>query len=288
VASGPGEPAEIESALREERELVLSLGGYAVELAGGVLVVNERVPVPRFNFIQYIRLHRHRQTTFLEKALDHYFQRALRPTIRAELPVPSFLDESLGRLGFRATGMPWSLLIRRRRAQPNLDRSPYQVRAAVSEELPFLARFWTGPAEAEEFLRALTVALEHPNPGEGLVPGIALKDGQPISAALLHTDRTSVGVHGVVTQPTARGQGAATSLVAGLLDEPLARDRTGPIAMWSDSSRLELHLGKLGFDVATRYAVYELPPDVELALPAAAPLSPPRWRPPSRTARPRT
>ncbi len=67
----PPAHAELEAALREERELVLSLGGYALELAGGILVVNERVPVPRFNFIQYVRLHRNRQSTFLARARGH-------------------------------------------------------------------------------------------------------------------------------------------------------------------------------------------------------------------------
>lgn len=276
------EPDAVEAALREEREFVLSLGGYALELAGGVLVVNERIPVPRFNFVQYVRVHRNRQSAFLERALDHFFQRALRPSIRAERPVPDFLDATLRHLGFRPTPDPWSLLLRRRSARPRAGGPRYEVRTATGDELPLLAGFWTGTSEREEFLRALTVALEHPNPGECLVPGIAIRDGVPASAALLHAHRSAVGVHGVVTQPSERGQGAATALVAGLLEDPHARDKPGPVAMWSDTPRLDRRLGDLGFEVAVRYSVYELPADAELALPSASPPAPPRWRPPRR------
>jgi GNAT superfamily N-acetyltransferase len=282
VSPAPDEHHLIEAALREERELVLSLGGYALELAGGVMVANERIPVPRFNFIQYVRLHRNRQATFLERALDHYFQRALRPSIRAERPVPDFLDASLRHLGFRPKPEPWSLLLRRRPSRALPQGTTYAVRTATADELPLLAGFWTGPSEQEEFLRALAVALEHPNPDEWLVPGIALRDGSPASAALLHADRSSVGIHGVATQPTERGQGAATALVAGLLEESHAQAKSGPVAMWSDSSRLERRLSDLGFEVAVRYSVYELPPEAQLAMPSTSPPAPPRWRPPKR------
>jgi GNAT superfamily N-acetyltransferase len=282
VSPTPDEHHLIDAALREERELVLSLGGYALELAGGVLVANERIPVPRFNFVQYVRLHRNRQSTFLERALDHYFQRALRPSIRAEQPVPDFLDASLRRLGFRPKPEPWSLLLRRRPSRPLPSESTYAVRTATADELPLLSAFWTGPSEREEFLRALAVALEHPNPDEWLVPGIAVRNGSPASAALLHTDRSSVGIHGVVTQPSERGQGAATALVAGLLENSHAKEKTGAVAMWSDSARLDRRLGSLGFEVVARYSVYELPAEAQLAMPSPAPAAPPRWRPPKR------
>jgi hypothetical protein len=287
VSPAADEQHLIEAALREEREFVLSLGGYALELAGGVLVANERIPVPRFNFVQYVRLHRNRQSTFLERALDHYFQRALRPSIRAEQPVPDFLDSSLRHLGFRPNPEPWSLLLRRRPSRPPPAGPAYVVRAATADELPLLAGFWTGPTEREEFLRALAVALEHPNPDEWLVPGIALRDGSPASAALLHTHRSSVGIHGVVTQPAERGQGAATALVAGLLEDSHAKEKSGPVAMWSDSPRLDRRLGSLGFEIAARYSIYELPAEAQLALPSTAPAAPPRWRPPKRSG-PRT
>jgi acetyltransferase (GNAT) family protein len=281
-----GTAPEVEAALREERELVLSLGGYAVEIAGGVLVVNERIPVPRFNFIQSVRLHRNRQSGFLERALDHYFQRALRPTIRAEQPVPEFLDVSLRRLGFRGSPEPWSLLLRHDRSPPAETPTPFEVRTATAEELPVVARFWTGDGEGEEFVRALTVALEHPNPDESLVPGIALRDGVLASAALLHTHRSAVGIHGVVTQPSERGRGAATALVAGLLNRVPALPLSGPTAMWSDRPRLDARLRRLGFEAAVRYSVYELPVEAELAGPPTPPSSVPRWRPPRNPPRP--
>jgi hypothetical protein len=282
VPSATAEHQAIESALREERELVLSLGGFALELAGGVIVLNERVPVPRFNFVQYIRIHRNRQSSFLEHALDYYFQRALRPSIRVEKPVPEFLDASLRQFGFRPTPESWSLLFHRGRRAPRSTNSGYVVRPATADELPFIARFWTADSEREEFLRALAVALEHPNPEEGLVPALALRDGLPASAALLHRFRSSVGIHGVVTQPSERGQGAATALVAGLLDQPLVPTEAAPFSMWSASPRLDRRLEMLGFDVAMRYTIYELPKEAELSLPPPGPPTPPRWRPPRR------
>ncbi|MCI4353278.1 MAG: GNAT family N-acetyltransferase [Thermoplasmata archaeon] len=284
MAPSAGDDGSLEAALREERELVLSLGGYAVELPGGVLVVNERIPVPRFNFIQYVRLHRNRQSAFFERALDHYFQRALRPSIRVEQPVEDFLDATLRRLGFRPTPHPWSLLLRRRAPTPLPSEDRYEVRTARGEELPLLARFWAGESETEEFLRALSVALEHPNPEEQLRPAVALRNGAPVSAALLHTYRSSAGIHGVVTQPSERGQGAATALVAGLTQKAILPPTTDPIAMWSDSSRLETRLGGLGFDLTARFVVYELPRDAELAWPSATAPATPRWRPTRHTA----
>ena len=271
--------SSIEPVLREERELVMSLGGYALELAGGVLVVNERVPVPRFNFVQYVRIHRNRQSPFLERTLDHYFQRALRPSIRVELPVDSFLDTSLRGLGFRPIAEPLSLLLFRGAAHTVPAQSAYEVRAATADEIPSMARFWTGEMESEELVRALTVALEHPNPDEQLVPVISLRRGKAVSAALVHRHRDCVGIHGVVTQPSERGQGAATALVAGALHLPPVHSATDLVAMWSGSSRLDRRLASLGFEVACQYAVYELPPEAVLALPAAGPPGPPRWRP---------
>ena len=282
MVPSPPAQAELEAALREERELVLSLGGYAMELAGGVLVVNERVPVPRFNFIQYVRLHRNRQSTFLERALDHYFQRALRPSIRAELPVPDFLDASLRHLGFRPTSTPWSLLLRDPSVGAPTPNPSYEVRPAAADELDRIAGFWTGETEREEFLRALSVALAHPNPDERLVPHVALRDGAWASAALVHTHRSAVGVHGVVTQPAERGHGAATALLAGLLRSGAFASREGPVAMWSDNPRLDRRLGGLGFAPAVRYAVYELPPEAELSLPSSPSAGPARWRPTRR------
>ncbi len=261
---------------------MLSLGGYAIELAGGVLVLNERIPVPRFNFVQYIRLHRNRQSAFLERALDHYFQRALRPSIRAEPPVPDFLDASLRHLGFRPAPDSWSLLLHRGPERSAPTDSRYEVRPATGDELPLIARFWTSDVERDEFLRALSVALVHPNPEENLVPVIALREGRPASAALFHRFRSSVGIHGVVTQPSERGQGAATALVAGLLNGPMGFGEAAPFAMWSDSPRLDRRLKDLGFEVAVRYSVYELPRDAELSLPPSGAPTPPRWRPPRR------
>jgi GNAT superfamily N-acetyltransferase len=270
----------VDRALREERELVLTLGGYAVELPGGVLVVNERVPVPRFNFVQSVRLHRNRQSAFFERALDHYFQRALRPSIRVERPVPSFVHDTLHRLGFRLGATPWTLRLRAPTATIQPPSSRYEVRPAIPDELPSLTRLWAARSEGEELLRALSVAVAHPNPDERLVPAIALRDGAVASAALLHVYRSTAGIHAVVTQSSERGRGAATALVQALVHwvpPPAAR---APIAIWSDSPRLDQGLARLGFEAAATFSNYSLPEDAELALPAVGPPGPPRWRPP--------
>ncbi|MCI4367196.1 MAG: hypothetical protein L3K08_05550, partial [Thermoplasmata archaeon] len=69
-----------EAARAAERGFVRLLGGYTVGLAGGTLLVNERIPVPRFNIVQSVRVARTRQAQFFESALDHYFQRGVRPS----------------------------------------------------------------------------------------------------------------------------------------------------------------------------------------------------------------
>ncbi len=276
----PDEDATVEAALREERELVLTLGGFALEQAGGVMVLNERIPVPRFNFVQYIRVHRNRQSAFLERALDHYFQRALRPSIRVERPVPDFLEDSLRRLGFRAGPNPMTLLLRAR-SSADLSTDPrYEVRPSTSTEVPSVAGFWAGASEQEELVRALDVAVHHPNPDEIVAPIVALRNGTPVSAALLHSYRASIGIHAVVTRSVDRGQGAATALVSGILQPPLVAASGAPVAMWSENPRLTEHLRPLGFEVRREYSVFELAPGTELSLPAVAPPAPPRWRPP--------
>lgn len=274
--------AAVEAALREERELVLTLGGFALEQAGGVLVLNERIPVPRFNFVQYIRVHRNRQSAFLERALDYYFQRALRPSIRVERPVPDFLEDSLKRLGFRSGSDPMTLLLRAQSSGPPSEDPRYEVRPSTSDEVPSIAGFWAGASEQEELVRALDVAVHHPNPEETLRPVAAFRNGSPVSAALLHSFRASVGIHAVVTRSADRGQGAATALVAGILRPPLVPSTATPVAMWSENRRLTQHLRPFGFDVEREYSVYELASGAELSLPPVAPPAPPRWRPPRK------
>lgn len=273
-------PDTLALALREERQFVLTLGGYALEIPGAALVTHERVPVPRFNFVQDVRVGRNRQAAFFERALDHYFQRALRPTFHVRDPVPDHLAAGLQRFGFRARSEPQVVLIRR---GPPVERplASIPVRRARPDEVDTLVRFWTGEREGEEFRRALEVTWEHPNPGESIRPLLAEENGAPVAAALVYEHDGVVGIHAVSTQPARRGQGAATALVAhALASEVPAAARL--VTMTVESRRTAERLATLGFEVVQRFVVYELPGQAQLSLPAPGPPQPPRWRPPRR------
>ncbi|MCI4330650.1 MAG: GNAT family N-acetyltransferase [Thermoplasmata archaeon] len=271
---------QLERALREEREFVLTLGGFALEIPGATLVTHERVPVPRFNFVQDVRVGPGRQAAFFERALDHYFQRTLRPSVRIGEPVPAHLDSGLRRFGFRRRGEPHTVLLHARVGGP---RAPggFEIRRARPEEVDSLVRFWTGEAEGDEFRRSLTVAWEHPNPGESLRPLLAERDGVVVAAALIYETERTVGLHAVSTQPSARGQGAATALVAHALAAEIPPSAE-VVTISSENERTERRLNSLGFAAARRYAVYELPPSASLQMPDPGPPPPPRWRPPRR------
>jgi len=268
----------VAAALEAERQFVQSLGGHTLSLAGGRLVTNERIPIPRFNFIQELNVHVERKTAFFERALDHYFQRALRPTLRAEVPVPEHLDRTLTKMGFRANKEPLRLLIARSETPPNASSS-IQVRAARPEEVDQIVSFWTDEPYRAELRRGIDVLWNHPNPEEELVPMLACLDAELVSAALVYRYGRSTTIHFVSTLPVARGQGAATQLVHEVLVGARARPHQR-VSIFAESSRLEGRLRSIGFEVVRRYALYELPPEAELALPPVGPTSPPRWRPP--------
>ena len=267
-----------EGALDAERQFVLTLGGFAVEIPGATLVLHEKLPVPRFNFVQELGVGAERQTAFFERALDQYFQRALRPTFRVPLPVTPHVDAGLRRFGFRPLAAPLVLLLATgERSGP--FGADLEARAARRGELDLVASFWTTERERPEFRSALEIAWSHPNPHERLVPILAFQDGAPVSCALVYRYRTSAGIHAVTTRPEARGKGAASDLVRYVLEH----DPVGPGArysIFSDSERLERRLVKLGFRSARSFQVYELGPGAELALPPVGPSGPPRWRPP--------
>lgn len=275
----PYDPA-IDDALASERQFVLTLGGFALEIAGAVLVTHEKIPVPRFNFVEEQGVGRERQTAFFERALDHYFQRALRPTFRLPLPVADHLDAGLRRFGFRPKGSPLTLLLSVGEPPPSTAPS-LVVRAARPAEIELVASFWTTERERPEFRAALEVAWAHPNPDETLVPLLALLEDEPVSAAIVYRYRSSAGIHAVATRPTARGRGAASELVA----YALRTSPAGPevrFAMFADSARLVARLVRLGFRPARSFLEYELPHDAELAMPPPGPATPPSWRPPRR------
>ncbi len=266
-------------ALDAEAEFVLTLGGLALRVRGALLVTHEKIPVPRFNYVQVDRIGAERQTAFFERALDHYFQRALRPTFRLPQPVEPHLDHGLRRLGFVPRTEPLSVMLEGTSRPPEPAPSGFAVRPARDAELDEVAAFWTGAKERLEFRTAVDVAWHHPHPDEQLVPLLATADGEIVAAALLYRHGATVGIHFVATHPSARGRGAASELVRYALKE---RPLGGPVrhTIVADSARLEARLRKLGFGSALSFAVYELPRGAELALPSPGPPGPPRWRPP--------
>ncbi len=278
------DPEELatEAALETERQFVLTLGGFALELPGATLVTHEKIPAPRFNFVQELGVGPERQAHFFEHALDHYFQRALRPTFRVPRPVPDHLDRGLRRFGFRARDAPLTLMLSGTEAEAAPPPS-VEVRAAEPRQLDLVASFWTSDRERPEFRTALDVAWSHPNPHERLVPLLAFLEEEAVSAAILYRYRASAGIYAVTTRPGARGRGAASDLVAHALAHALAGPQVR-YSIFSDSERLERRLVRLGFRPARSFQEYELPRDAELALPRPGPPGPPQWRPPRRAA----
>lgn len=267
-----------DASLETEAQLVLTLGGYALEVAGARLVTNEHVAVPRFNFVQEIGVARERQSAFFERALDHYFQRALRPTFRVPLPVPGYLDASLRRLGFQAKAELLTLMIAGSPAAP-ARRSSTRLRVATDTELDTVAGFWTSERERPELAAALSVAIHHPNPQERLVPVLARLSGTVVGVALVYRYREMAGIFGVTTRTAERGRGVASDLTRWVLAEAVAGPGSGYFLL-ADSARLEQRLAGLGFRPARAFRVYELASDRSLALPSPGPPGPPRWRPP--------
>jgi Acetyltransferase (GNAT) domain len=269
---------DVEAALDSERRFVLALGGFALELAGGWLVVHEKIPVGRFNFVDAREVGAGRQSAFIEKALDTYFQRALRPTFRLPTPAPTHLEQGLVGLGFRPRASPLRVLFESHR--PAGPSSPaVEVRVAHADETEAVASFWTHEKERPEFRAALDVAIHHPNPHEELVPILASVDGTPASAALLFRYRRAAGIHLVSTRPWARGRGAATALVAHVLR---TRMFGAPVDffMITDSAVGVTHLETLGFRSVHSFVEFALPEGAELSFGPAPPPGPPRWRPP--------
>ncbi len=272
-----GPDAAGRAALDGERRFVLALGGYALEIPGGRLVTHEKLPSPQFNYVLVDSVSVERQAAFFERALDHYFQRALRPRFRLPTPVPEHLDRGLRRFGFRPTVAPRVTWLRPSAPPPP---APPGVRVdAGADELDTVVDFWTAERERPELHAALETAIHHPHPGDSLLPIVARVDRTPVSAALRYQRDGHAGLHLVSTRADARGRGAATGLVAGAL----ARDRHPPplgYSIASDSPRIEKPLSALGFRAGPSSLEYELPAGAELDLPPPGPPTGPRWRPP--------
>ena len=275
------EPDELERAVRTaeraERGFVRLLGGYTVGLAGGTLLVNERLPAPRFNVVQIVAVARGRQAQFFEAALDHYFQRALRPEFRVAEPVPGPVDETLQRLRFRRRPGPEVWLV----AGPGrpTPRAPPAIRRVPADELEQAVSLWADGREFVELRRQIEVGMNHPNPGEELVPFVANgRNGRVASAGLAYRRGNCLDIEAVTTVPPERGRGSATDLVAGILGDPWGADARY-VALRSAEPRLEHRLSPLGFELAARSAIYALDPAAELRVPIG-PSPGPLWRPP--------
>ncbi|HXW66396.1 MAG TPA: GNAT family N-acetyltransferase [Thermoplasmata archaeon] len=271
------------AALESERQFVLALGGFALQIPGAVLVTHEKLPVPRFNYVQVEAISPERQTAFFERALDHYFQRALRPTFRLPRPVPAHLDAGLRRFGFRSREEPLEVLVDDGEGPAVLSRGAREIREAEPSELDRISAFWTEARERPEFRSALDVAWHHPNPDEELRPLLALEAGAPVAAALFYRYRATASLQAVATQPDARGRGAASALVRVARSRAVA-EPGGRASITADSARQRLGLERLGFRSALSFRVYELGAEARLEIPSPGPPGPPRWRPP-RTSR---
>jgi Acetyltransferase (GNAT) family len=269
----------LEDILREERELVLAFGGFAIEIPGAVLVTNERIPVPRFNFVQDVSVAQDRLAGFFERALDHYFQRALRPDFHVLEPVPGYLAEPFGRFGFHPRAEPRSALLHPRRVPISTPHHAYRVTVADDDAFEEVVGFWAETREREELRRHLETVRHHANPEETLLPVLAFVGKEPASAALLHGYRGTWGIHGVATQPGRRGQGAATAIVAESVHRIVPEDAR-VIVIWADQARIRARLEGMGFQEVARFQVFELAAGAQLHLPPVPERSVPRWRPP--------
>ncbi|HEV2428949.1 MAG TPA: hypothetical protein VGV64_03760 [Thermoplasmata archaeon] len=270
--------------LDAERSFIVALGGYAVEIAGARLLVHERIPVPRLNFVEVGRVARARQAAFFERALDHYFQRALRPTFRVPEPVEEHLDRALRSFGFVPSPERLSLLegpVVRTDAPSRPVGPDLVVRTHSPDGFPDGLPFWTAPSEREELSRALEVLLFHPNDDEELRLELAESDGRSCGAALRYTDGSTAGLWWVAASPGASRGTTIEALHRAALQPPLPGGLERLEAVADDPESLEPALSA-GFDVVGTRAVYELPPTAELHLPAVGPAGPPRWRPPRR------
>lgn len=267
----------VETALAAEQQFVRTLGGFVMGIAGGDLVIHERIPLSRFNFVVVHTFSPERRTAFFERALDHYFQRAIRPTFRVPNPVPAHVDSGLRALGFRPRPAPLTLLLSG--SELAAPASDLVVRPATASEFDEILSLWTTEKERPELRTALDIVWHHPNPEERLTPMVAARDGTVVSAGILYEARGETGLHFIATRPGERGQGAASALVSGVFGGGDGRTRPNGFLL-ADSARLETGIVRLGFLPARVFTVYELPPEAELALPPVPAAGPPRWRPP--------
>ena len=224
-------------------------------------------------------MRRERSTGFFEFALDHYFQRAIRPTFRVATAASAHAGTTLERLGFHRRANELALMHATALGGTEAGDPGVEVRPARPDELDSVVTFFASPPEQLELRRQLEVAWDRPGREERLTPLLGLREGRPIATALLHRHRTTTGIHGVATQPAARGRGVATAMVQRALRDDLTPAGSS-VWLLSEHPSLERHLAPLGFRKAASFAVFDLPPGAELGIPPPGPPTPARWRPP--------
>ncbi|MCI4322076.1 MAG: hypothetical protein L3K05_07220 [Thermoplasmata archaeon] len=265
-------------AVGTERAFVLATGGYSLEISGASLVTHERIPVPRFNFISVGRVGADRQTAIFERALDHYFQRALRPSIRVAWPVPEYVDKTVRGLAFHPRPEPHTLLWSRPRSGEE-PASGIEVRRAEPEELDLVLGFWTDGPHRAELRRALEVAWSRPTPEERLIPLLAESEGESVGSTVVLVRDAVASLHGLAARPGSHAAGVLSSLLSLALRLPETQEM-GAVVVASDRVSLESQLTRSGFVPLRRYVEYELAADAQLTMPDPGPAQPARWRPP--------
>jgi ribosomal protein S18 acetylase RimI-like enzyme len=278
VTAGPSDPGSL-LGLRAHEAFVVALGGSVLEIAGARLVLHERVPAPTFNYIVLGAIGPGRQAAFFERALDHFFQRAVRPAVVAPTPLARHLEEGLHRFGFRAEADPLRVL----QAVGSPPAAPPPASLSVAElaagEIRRILPFWAESQESEELGRSFEVLVHHPNPGESTRAWIVSEEGRDLASAIAYGNGPLWGLHGIGTVSGARGRGAASAVVRAAL-AAVRPSTAAPLTTLARGDRALASLERLGFSATATLAEYRLPKEAELHLPALGPPAPPRWRPP--------
>ena len=258
-------PLDVARALELSRDFVAAFGGYSVEIPGAYLVVNEKVPVPRFNYVQDVVQAPGRVLAFIEKALEHYYQRALRPTIEVPRDVSQpALHRAIRAGGFTSRGashdrrlLVWEGFPADSPTPPGAS-PPYQVLPVAEDDLESFVDLWTPRRYRDEILRYFDVVLTHPNPWERLVPYEIREEERILGLAVFYENRGVRGLPVVATVPDARSRGLATMLVSEILRRE-AREASYPVSLWLEGPRAPAPLVRLGFRERAVYEVYALP-----------------------------
>jgi len=260
----------IDRALAVERAFVAALGGYTLQIAGAHLLTHERLPTAPFNVVIGADVAEARLTGFFERTLDHYFQRALRPTFRLRAPVGPPIAAGLLRFGFVRSPRPTWLVVAPRSGE--LHRTATAAwRSVAAEDVRDAAPALLPGADRLEASRAFEVAIATPHPGERW-SAWARTGSQPAAGLAIVYQRDRIA------WITRFGPAVETSPA---LDPGFAAIG-GDEAEWIATLTLEAPAPAPadGRAVVAEFTTFELPRDAALELPRPGPPGPPRWRPP--------